>query len=91
MLNTDSTSPNCLMLEYFEVSDQDCVNPGDVGIFLGVVDAFPNGTAPDLTKALSLDLDALPAFVAPDIGEEKPEDAELLYVEGVPVTPEIEA
>ncbi|MBI4605801.1 MAG: hypothetical protein HY721_27865 [Planctomycetes bacterium] len=58
----------------------------DVGIFLGYVTAFPAGEEPDLTPAQAIDLDAeLPEFDPPNISPTIPENAELLYIDGVPV------
>lgn len=58
----------------------------DVGIFLGYVDAFPNGPEPNLDLADEIELDeVLPDFEAPDVDAEIPGDAELRYIEGVPV------
>lgn len=56
----------------------------EVGIFLGFVTAFPNGTQPALTQAAAIDLDAdFPEFEAPVIGAEPTGD--VLYIEGNPV------
>ncbi|MEM7232168.1 MAG: hypothetical protein AAF517_08345 [Planctomycetota bacterium] len=58
----------------------------DVGIFLGFVTDFPDGEQPDMTEATGLDLDEeIPEFTHPDIDGTVP-DAELLYVEGIPVS-----
>ncbi len=61
----------------------------DVGIFLGFVTAFPNGEQPSLSPAATIDLETdLPDFVAPTLDTTIPTDAELLYVEGIPVSTE---
>ncbi len=58
----------------------------DIGIFLGEVTAFPNGTEPSLTNADAVDLDAaLPVMPAVTMDTTLPSSAELLYVEGLPV------
>ena len=58
----------------------------DIGIFLGAVTAFPNGPQPDLSLAdgVNLDLD-LPEFKAPNISDDLPDPAPLLYIEGISI------
>jgi len=61
------------------------VKAEDIGLFLGYTTEFPLGSAPDLTLTDTIDLDVdLPAFTAPDIDTTIPDDAELLYIEGIP-------
>jgi hypothetical protein len=61
-----------------------------VDVFLGFVDAFPNGSPPDLTPAQGIDLDALLPEYAPHSVDGSIPEAELKYIEGLPID-EIEA
>lgn len=84
-------SKNVRVPDGTEVTDADSaatyyIKAVDVGIFLGLIDAFPDGEEPDLSLADDLDLDAeLPDFDAPDMTSSIPRSAPLLYIQGVPV------
>ncbi len=69
-----------------EADDTYFVKAVDIGIFLGQVDAFPNGTEPSLSLAAGVNLDtSLPEMDAVTMTTTIP-DVDLLYIEGKPVT-----
>jgi len=59
------------------------LKPLEVSQFLPLV-ANPTGTLPNIALAASVDLDSVPDFVDPGIGD-MPTDTEVLYSEGLPI------
>lgn len=57
------------------------IKPLDTSLFLGVVNAFPNGTQPDMTLADTVDLTSLPTYTAHDMGA-VPSGVSIKYTEG---------